>query len=96
MGQGRRLFKQCLNLPPGNCGAGVQAVKVMWEHTSPALWGRVQAVLAGLEPTSLALLGRGACCLRGVGTNLPCTMGQGYRLFKRCQNLPSGHCGAGV
>ena len=69
---------------------------MMWEPTSPALWGRAQAVFAGLEPISLALLGRAACCLRGVGTYLPGTMGQGYRLFKRCQNLPPGHFGAGV
>ena len=24
------------------------------------------------------------------------TVGQGYRLFKPCKNLPHGHCGAGA
>ena len=41
-------------------------------------------------------MGRGACCLRGVGTYLQGTVGQGCRLLKRCQNLPTGHCDAGV
>ena len=35
-------------------------------------------------------------CLNGVGTYLPGTVLQGCRLFKRCQNLPAGHCVAGV
>ena len=48
------------------------------------------------EPTSQALLGKGAGCLSGVETYLPGTVGQGCRLHKRCQNLPPGHCVAGV
>ena len=42
------------------------------------------------------MLGRGASGLSGVGTYLPGTVVQGCRLFKRCQNLPPWHCGAGV
>ena len=32
-----------------------------------------------------------ADCLSGVETYLPCTVGQGCRLFERCRNLPAGH-----
>ena len=42
-----------------------------------------------------ALWCRGAGCLSSVGTYLPGTVLQGCRLFKRCWNLPSRHCGAG-
>ena len=56
----------------------------------------VQSVLAVLEPTCRALCCRGAGCLSGVRTYLPGTVLQGYRLFKRCLNLPPEHCGAGV
>ena len=44
----------------------------------------------------MAVLDRGASGLSGVGTYLPGTVVQGCRLFKRCQNLPPRHCGAGV
>ena len=56
----------------------------------------VLAVQMVLETTSQALWGRCASCLRCVKTYLPGTVRQGYRLFKGCQNLPPGHCGAGV
>ena len=56
----------------------------------------VQAVKAVSEPTSHELWGRGAGCLKGVATYLPETVLQGYRMFKRCRNLPAGHCVAGV
>ena len=52
----------------------------------------VQAVLAVSEPTFRALCYCGADCLRGVRTYLPGTVLQCCRLFKRCQNLHSGHC----
>ena len=55
----------------------------------------VQAVYAVSEPTSHALLGRGAGCFSIVGTYLQGTVLQGYELFKRCWNLPPGHCVAG-
>ena len=35
-------------------------------------------------------------CLSGVVTYLRGTVLQGCRLFKRCHNLPEGHCVAGV
>ena len=38
--QGCRLFKQYQNLPPEHCRAGVQAVFLVSEPTSNALWGR--------------------------------------------------------
>ena len=34
-------------------------------------------------------------CLSGVRTYLPGTVLQWCRLFKQCQNLPTGHCVAG-
>ena len=45
-----------------------------------------------LEPISWALWGWGASCLSSVGTYILGTVGQGCRLFKRCQNLHPGHC----
>ena len=51
----------------------------------------LQAVQVVSEPTSRALWGSGAGCLSGVGNYLPGTVGQGCKLFKMCQNLPSGH-----
>ena len=44
------------------------------------------------EPTSRALCYSSADCLSGVRTYLLGTVLQGCRLFKRCQNLPAGHC----
>ena len=85
VGQGCRLFKQCQNLPPGHCGAGVQAFSAILESTSRALLGRDAGCLSVI-----------ATRLSGVGTYLLGTVGQGSRLFKRCRNLPPGHCGAGV
>ena len=52
----------------------------------------VKAVLAMSESTYQALCYRGADCISGVGTYLPDTVLQWCRLFKRCQNLPAGHC----
>ena len=55
----------------------------------------VQAVLAMSEPTCQALCYSGADCLSGVGTYLPGSVLQWCRLFKRCRNLPAGHCVTG-
>ena len=44
------------------------------------------------EPTCRALCYSGADCLSCVRTYLPCTVLQGCRLYKRCRNLPAGHC----
>ena len=52
----------------------------------------VQTVLAMSEPTCRALFYSGADCLSGVGTYLPGSVLQWCRLFKRCRNLPAGHC----
>ena len=56
----------------------------------------VQAVKAVSEPTCPALCNRGADCLSSVGTYLLGTVLQWCRLLKGCQNLPAGHCVAGV
>ena len=52
----------------------------------------VKAVLAMLESTCRALCYSDAGCLSGVGVYLPGTVLRWCRLFKRCQNLPAGHC----
>ena len=52
----------------------------------------VQTVSAMSEPTCRALCNSGAGCLSGVRTYLPGTVLQWCRLFKQCQNLPTGHC----
>ena len=44
------------------------------------------------EPSYQALFYSGAGCLSNVRTYLPATVLQWYRLFKRCQNLPTQHC----
>ena len=44
------------------------------------------------ESTCRALCYSGKDCLSCVRTYLPGTVLQGCRLFKRCQNLPTGHC----
>ena len=51
-----------------------------------------QAVKAESEPTYQALCYSGADCFSDVSTYLPRTVLQGCRLYKRCQNLPAGHC----
>ena len=56
----------------------------------------VQTVSAMAEPTCRALCCSGAGCLSSVGTYLPGTVLQWCRLFKHSQNLPAGHCVAGV
>ena len=48
------------------------------------------------EPKFWALCCRSAGCFNGVGTYLLGTVLQGCRLFKWCQNLPAGHCVAGM
>ena len=52
----------------------------------------VQAVLAMSEYTCRTLCYSDAGCLSGVGVYLQDTVLQWCRLFKRCQNLPAGHC----
>ena len=52
----------------------------------------VQAVLAVLEPTCLAQCYSGEGCMSNVRVYLPGTVLQWCRLFKRCRNLPAGHC----
>ena len=52
----------------------------------------VQTVKAVSELTYRALCYSGADCFSNVRTYLPGTVLQGCRLYKRCQNLPTGHC----
>ena len=43
------MFKQCQNLPPGHCWADVQAVEVVTEHASQALWGKGASCISGVR-----------------------------------------------
>ena len=52
----------------------------------------VQTVKAVSEPTCQALCYSGADCLSGVRTYIPGIVFHWCRLFKRCWNLPTGHC----
>ena len=52
----------------------------------------MQGVIALSEPTYHALCCRGAGCFSNVRTYLLGSVLQWCRLFKRCQNLPAGHC----
>ena len=49
VGQGCRLFKQCRNLIPGHCGAGLLSFKAVSEPTSRSLCGRGAGCLRGLR-----------------------------------------------
>ena len=71
---------------------GCRLLKHCWNLPTWHCGARVQAVLAMSEPTYWALCYSGADCLSGVRTYLPGTVLQWCRLFKRCQNLPAGHC----
>ena len=94
--QGCRLFKWCRNLPAEHCVAECRLFK--WCQNLPAghCVAVVQAVKAVSEPTCWALHCRGSGCLSGLRSYQVGTVLQGCRLFKRCQNLPAGHCVAWV
>ena len=91
-----RLFKQCQNLPAGTvlqwCRLFKQCQNLPTGHCVTVM----QTVSAMSEHTYRALCYSGADCFSGVRTYLPGTVLQGCRLFKRCQNLPTGHCVTGV
>ena len=74
---------------------GCKLFKRCWNLLAGHCLAGVQGVQAVLDE-SRALCSRKAVCLSRVGTYLPGTVLQGCRLFKRCQNLPAGHCVAGV
>ena len=90
-----RLFQRCRNLPSRPCVTVVQTVLAMSVPTYRQ-YGHcvtvVKTVLAMSVPTYRALCYSGAGCLTGIRTYLPGTVLQGCRLFKRCPNLPAGHC----
>ena len=67
---GCRLFKRCPNLPAGHCVAWVQAVKVVSEPSSRALWGRGAACLSGVRTYLPCPVGQ-VCRLFNGGQNLP-------------------------
>ena len=87
-----RLFKQCQYLPAGNvlqwCRLFERCQNLPTRHCVTVY----QTVKAVSEPTYWALCYSGADCFSNVRTYLPGTVLQGCRLYKRCRNLPTGHC----
>ena len=81
---------------PGKVLEGCRLLKQCENLPAGHCVAEVQAVSAVSEPTCQALCCRGAGCLSGVWTYLQGTVLQGCRLFKRCLNLPAGHCVAGM
>ena len=68
----------------------------MSEPTCRALRCRGTVLLSGVRTYLPGTVLQVAGCLRGAETYLHGTVLQACRLFKRCQNLPPEHCGAGV
>ena len=87
-----RLLKGCQNLPASHCVTVVKAVLAMLEFTCGALCYSGEDCLSGVKTYLPALCCRGAGCLSGVRTYLLGTVLQWCRLFKRCWDLPAGHC----
>ena len=77
---------------PGTVLQGCRLFKQCWSLPARHCVAGVQTISAMSEPTCWALCCSGAGCLRRVGTYLPGTVLQGCRLYKRCWNLPAGHC----
>ena len=68
------MFKQCQNLPPMHCWAGVQAVSALSEHICRALCCRGASCLSGVGTFLLGTVLQVAGCLNGVQTYLPGTV----------------------
>ena len=81
---------------PGTVLQGCRLFKQCQSLLAGHCVARVQTVSAMSEPTCQSLCCSGAGCLSSVGTFLPGTVLQWCRLFKQSQNLPAGHCVAGV
>ena len=71
VGHGGRLFKQCLNLPPRHCGAGVPAVKVASKHTSQTLLCRGGGCLSSVGTYLLCTVGQGCRLFKQCPNLLP-------------------------
>ena len=87
-----RLFKWCQNLPTGPCVTVVQTVLAMSVPTCRALCYSCADCLSGVRTYLPTLCYSGADCFSNVSSYLPCTVLQLCRLFKWCQNLPTGPC----
>ena len=70
VGQECWLLKQCQNLPPGNFGAGVLAVKAVSEPTSRELWGWSAGCLSSVRTYLTSIVGQ-ECWLLKQCQNLP-------------------------
>ena len=80
------------NYLPSTVLQGCRLFKQCWNLPAGHCVTVVKAALAMSEPTCRALCYSDADCLSSVRTYLPGTVLQWCRLFKRCQNLPAGHC----
>ena len=81
-----RLFKRFGNISAGTVLQGCRLFNRCWNLTADTVlqWCRL---CSGVAIYLSAPCCSGAGCLSGVGTNLPCTVLQCCRLFKRCCNL---------
>ena len=78
-----RLFKRCQNLPAGHCVTGVQNFFKQCRNLPAGHCVTVGMTYKAVsEPTCRALCFNGEGCLSGVGTYLPGTVLQWYRLLK--------------
>ena len=94
--RGAGCLSSVLTYLPGTVLQGCRLFQWFWNLPAWHCVARVQAVKVESEPTCRALCCRGAVCLSGVRTYLLCTVLQRCRLCKWSQNLPAGHCIAGV
>ena len=74
------------------CYSGEDCVKKCQNLPTGHLCCRGADCLSSVRTYLPALCYSGAGWLSGVGTYLPGTVLQWCRLFKRCQNLPTGYC----
>ena len=111
VGQGCRLFMQCLNLLPGHCWAGVQALYARFESTRRAMWGRGAGLfkrcwnlppghfgvgcLSSVVTYILGTVRQGCSCLSGVRTYLLGSVGQGSGYLSDVGTYIQGTVGQG-
>ena len=93
---GESCFSNVVVYLPGTVLQGCRLFKQCQNLPAGHCLTVVQAVFAKSESTCRALCYSDAGCLSGVGVDLPGTVLQWFRLYKRCQNLPARHCVTGV
>ena len=96
MGQGHSLFKQCQNLPPGDCWAAVQPVYAVLEPTSQRLWCMGAASLCSVRTYLPGTEGQGHSLFMQCQNLPPDDCEAGMHPVYAVWNLPLRDCGAGA